>query len=260
MRGMAAVMKRELGYYFYSPVAYSLFAMFLLVAGYFFYSGMTLYGFASVEISRAAQFMEPDDLSIEENVLRIFFANLSVVMLLMLPVITMRLFSEEKKSGSIEMLFTWPIRDWEILLGKYLAALTVFAAMLFLTLPYTGIIAYYTPPPWGNLISGYLGLFLMGASFISLGIFVSSLTENQVIAGAITFGAILLFWLIAWTVGDKIGPLAATLKYLSLIEHFDRFTKGVIDTVDIVYYLSIVFVFLFLTLRSLESKNWRGVR
>ena len=132
--------------------------------------------------------------------------------------------------------------------------------MLALTLPYSGFIAYYTPPPWGVIVAGYLGLFLMGAAFISFGLFVSTLTENQVIAGVITFGGLLLFWLLAWTVGDKAGVFASTIKYLSIVEHFDPFTKGVIDTTDIVYYFSFIFLFLFLTLRSLESKQWRGVR
>ena len=257
---MLAITKRELGYYFFSPVAYSLFAMFLLIAGYFFYSHMALYRLASIEISRYAQIMGARDLSVDENILRFLFSEISVVMLLMLPIITMRLFAEEKKSGSIEMLFTWPITDGEMIFGKYLSALTVFSLMLFLTLPYTGFIAYYTPPPWGSIAAGYFGLFLMGAAFISFGLFVSTLTENQVIAGAITFGGLLLFWLLAWTVGDKTGAFASTIKYLSIVEHFDPFTKGVIDTTDVVYYISFIFLFLFLTLRSLESKQWRGVR
>lgn len=253
-----AVMKRELRSYFFSPIAYAVIVIFSVIAGYFFYSGMAFYGMASFEMSRMAQFMGPQELELSSFVLRPLFGNLAIVMLLMMPVLTMRLFAEEKKSGSIELLFTWPIKDTELLAGKYLAALAVLVVMLLTTFTYVGFIAYYSIPPWGTIVSGYLGLFLLGASFIALGIFVSTLTENQIVSATISFGALLIFWLIAWTVRDKTDTLSEILKYFSILEHLDPFSKGMIDTKDIVYYLSFIFLFLFLTLRSLESKKWRG--
>ena len=253
-----AVMKRELKSYFYSPVAYALTGVFTALTGYFFYSGMVFYGMASFEMSRMEQFAGPQELNVNEFILRPLFENMAVILLLISPLITMRIFSEEKKSGSIEMLFTWPIRDIELTLGKYFAALLMLASLLAPTLIYLGFIGYHAAINWGVVFSGYLGLLLLGSAFISLGVFVSTLTENQIISSAISFGSLLMFWVIAWSVGESTGPLAETLKYLSILERLDTFAKGVVDTKDIVYYLSFIFVFIFLTLRSLESKKWRG--
>lgn len=254
-----AVMKRELKSYFYSPVAYALTGVFTALTGYFFYSGMVFYGMASFEMSRMAQFAGPQELNVNEFILRPLFGNMAVILLLISPLITMRLFSEEKKSGSIEMLFTWPIRDIELTLGKYFAALLLLVSLLAPTLIYMGFIWYHDASiNWGVVFAGYLGLFLLGSAFIALGVFVSTLTENQIISSAISFGSLLMFWALAWSVGDSTGPLAETLKYLSIFERLDTFAKGVVDTKDIVYYLSFIFVFIFLTLRSLESRKWRG--
>lgn len=253
-----AVMKRELKSYFYSPVAYALTGVFTALTGYFFYSGMVFYGMASYEMSRMAQFAGPQELNVNEFILRPLFGNMAVILLLISPLITMRLFSEEKKSGSIEMLFTWPIRDIELTLGKYSAALLMLVSLLAPTLIYLGFVGYHSAINWGVVFSGYLGLLLLGSAFIALGVFVSTLTENQIISAAISFGALLMFWVIAWSVGEATGPLAETLKYLSILERLDTFAKGVVDTKDVVYYLSFIFVFIFLTLRSLESKKWRG--
>lgn len=253
-----AVMKRELKAYFYSPVAYALTGVFTALTGYFFYSGMVFYGMASFEMSRMAEFAGPQELNVNEFILRPLFGNMAVILLLISPLITMRLFSEEKKSGSIEMLFTWPIRDIELTLGKYFAALLMLVSLLVPTVIYLGFVGYHAQINWGVVFSAYLGLLLLGSAFIALGVFVSTLTENQIISSAISFGALLMFWVIAWSVGESTGPLAETLKYLSILERLDTFAKGVVDTKDIVYYLSFIFVFIFLTLRSLESKKWRG--
>lgn len=143
-------------------------------------------------------------------------------------------------------------------LGKYIATVLVFAIMLGGTFLFTGLVWWHAQPPWAMILTGYLGLLLLGASFISLGAFVSTLTENQIVSAVISFGALLIFWAGAWTMGDKTGLLADVVNYLSILKHFENFSKGVIDTRDVVYYLSFVFAFQFLTLRSLESKRWRG--
>ncbi|VAX20340.1 Gliding motility-associated ABC transporter permease protein GldF [hydrothermal vent metagenome] len=258
MRTLLTVMMRELRSYFYSPIAYSVIFIFTLVAGFFFYSGMAMYGVTSFEMTRMAQMMPTQELSLSDFVIRPTFGNISVVMLLMMPLLTMRLFSEEKKSGSIELLFTWPIRDIELVLGKYFAALIVLAIAIGLTTVHVAIVGVYAPVPWGEFAASYLGLFLLGASFISLGLFVSTLTENQIISAILSFGALLIFWLGAWTMGQKRGLFPEVMKYISIIEHQDPFFKGVIDTMHLVYYFSFIFLFLFLALRSLETNKWRS--
>jgi ABC-2 type transport system permease protein len=176
----------------------------------------------------------------------------------MMPILTMRLFAEEKKSGTIELLLTYPVRDGEVLVGKYLAALAIFAGMLALTLVYPLLVAWTTRLEWGPLLTGYLGLFLQGAAFVAIGILISSLTENQIVAAVATFGTLLIFWVISWA-QDAAGPtFGRILSHLSLTEHFDSFAKGVIDTKDVIYYLNLTILSLFLTLRSLDAKRWRG--
>ncbi|VAX19707.1 Gliding motility-associated ABC transporter permease protein GldF [hydrothermal vent metagenome] len=258
MSGTFVVLKRELKSYFYSPIAYAIIVMFLVISGYFFYSGMAFFSVASFEMSRTVGFTGPQDLEIADFVLRPFFGNIGVILLLMAPLITMRLFSEEKKTGSIELLFTWPLRDGELVIGKYLAALIVLIALLVPTMSYLIVIDIYTAVPWGVLIAGYLGVFLLGSAFIALGLFVSTLTENQIISSAITFGCLLIFWVIAWTAAHNTDTFSQVLRYLSILRHQDDFAKGVIKLSDVVYYLSFIFFFIFLSLRSLESKKWRG--
>jgi ABC-2 type transport system permease protein len=150
------------------------------------------------------------------------------------------------------------VRDGEVLLGKYLAALAVFVAMLGLTLAYPLLVAWTTSLEWGPLLTGYLGLLLQGAAFIAVGILISSLTENQIVAAVATFGTLLFFWVISWASESAGGNLGRVLQHLSITEHFESFAKGVIDSKDVIYYLNLVVLSLFLTLRSLDSKRWRG--
>ncbi|MBI5815211.1 MAG: ABC transporter permease subunit [Nitrospinae bacterium] len=258
MNSVIVILKRELRSYFLSPVAYAVMVMFLLISGYFFYSGMVFYGMASFEASRMAQYMGPQELDMASFVLRPLFGNMGVVMLLLAPLVTMRLFSEEMKNGSIELLLTWPVTGLQLTLGKYLAALGLFGAMLSVTFVYTALASIYGPVAWGAVAAAYLGLLLLAASFVALGMFISTLTENQIISAAVSFGSLLMLWVISWTVGSDSGPLAETLRHISILEHMETFAKGVIDTKDLVYYLSFIFLFIFLTLRSLESRSWRA--
>jgi ABC-2 type transport system permease protein len=251
-----AVLKKELRLYFNSTIAYAVFAIFALVAGWFFYNVFAFYTIMSMQA--AMNPMMGRDLSVTEGVLRPLFQNISVILLLMMPILTMRLFAEEKKSGTIELLLTYPVRDGEVLLGKYLAALAVFVGMLALTLVYPVLMAWTTSLEWGPLASGYLGLLLQGAAFIAIGILISSLTENQIVAAVSTFGILLFFWVISWAADSAGGVLGRVISHLSITEHFDSFARGVIDTKDVIYYLDLAILSLFLTLRSLESKRWRG--
>ena len=250
------VFKKEMRLFFGSPVAYVVFTFFLLISGWFFSQIFLYYSDISMR-----SFMQPgmaQSLNITESVMRPLFTNMSVVLLFFMPMLTMRLFAEEKKSGTMELLLTYPVRDGEVLAGKFLAAGALYVILLGLTLVYPGLIAYFTRVEWGPILTGYLGLVLTGATFLAVGVLISSLTENQIVAGFGTFGVLLGLWIIGWGAESAGGNLRAVLQYLSLTEHMDTFSRGLIDTKDLVYYLSAIALALFLTLSSLDSKRWRG--
>ena len=170
---------------------------------------------------------------------------------------TMRLLAEEQKLGTLELLMTSPIRDYEIVLGKYISTVIILLATLVLTLFYGLILVWFGDPDLGPFLSGYLGLILYGATTLAIGILASSLTSNQVVAAVVGFGSLLLLTLIAQAANVTSGPTAVVLEQLSLSGHFDDFTRGIIDTNNIIYYVSATAVFLFLTVRNLESRRWR---
>ena len=250
------IMKKELRLYFTTPVAYGVVFCFLLVTGYFFYSIFAFYTLASMQSAMNPQMGR--ELNVTDSVFRPLFSNMSVILLLLMPLMTMRLFAEERRSGTIELLLTYPVRDGAVLVAKYLAALALYALMLALTLLYPGMVIYFTRPEWGPLLSGYLGLLLMGATFLAVGIFASSLTENQIVASITTFGILLFLWVIGWSAEYVGGAWGRVLSHLSLLDHFDTFARGVIDTKDVLYYVDITVVALFLSLRSLEARRWKG--
>ncbi len=250
------IFKKEMRLYFTSPIAWVILTIFLFIAGYFFYSIFAFYTLASMQ-----SMMNPAmgrDLNVTDSVLRPLFSNISVILLLLMPLVTMRLFAEERRSGTIELLLTYPVRDGAVLVGKYLAALALYAVMLALTLTYPAVVLYFARVEWGVLLTGYLGLLLMGATFLAVGVFASSLTENQIVASITTFGVLLIFWVIGWSADYAGSPWGRVLTHLSLLEHFDSFAKGVLDTKDIIYYVDFTVVALFLTLRSLEARRWKG--
>jgi len=250
------IYKKEMRLYFTSPIAWVILTIFLFIAGYFFYSIFAFFTLASMQSA-----MNPAmgrDLNVTDSVLRPLFSNVSVILLLLMPLVTMRLFAEERRAGTIELLLTYPVRDGAVLVGKYLAGLTLYALMLALTLVYPLLVFYFARVEWGPLATGYLGLLLMGATFLAVGIFASSLTENQIVASIITFGVLLIFWVIGWSSDYLGGTWGRVLSHLSLIEHFDSFAKGVLDTRDVLYYVDFTIVALFLTLRSLEARRWKG--
>jgi ABC-2 type transport system permease protein len=251
------VFKKEMRLYFTSPVAWVVLTIFSFITGYFFYSIFAYFTLASMQSMMNP--MMARELNVTDSVLRPLFSNISVILLLMMPLVTMRLFAEERRSGTIELLLTYPVRDGAVLAGKYLAAFTVYATMLAVTLVYPAITWWFAGrvEP-GVLLSGYLGLLLMGASFLAVGILASSLTENQIVASMITFGVLLLFWVIGWSADYAGAPWGRILSHISLLEHFDSFAKGVVDTKDVLYYVNFTIVALFLTLRSLEARRWKG--
>ncbi len=250
------VFKKEMRLYFTSPIAWVVLTIFILIAGYFFYSIFEFFAMASMQSA-----MNPAmgrDLNVTDSVLRPLFSNISVILLLLMPLVTMRLFAEERRSGTIELLLTYPVRDGAVLIAKYLAALALYVLMLVLTLVYPAIVAYFARIEWGPLLTGYVGLVLLGATFLAVGVFASSLTENQIIASITTFGILLILWVIGWTADYAGGGWGRVLSHLSILEHFDSFSKGVLDTKDVIYYVDFTIVALFLTLRSLEARRWKG--
>jgi len=251
-----AIFKKEMRLYFTSPVAWVVFTIFLLIAGYFFYSIFAFYTLASMQSAMNPQMGR--DLNVTDSVMRPLFSNISVILLLLMPLVTMRLFAEERRAGTIELLLTYPVRDGAVLSGKYLAALALYAIMIALTLLYPAIVVYFARLEWGPILTGYLGLLLMGATFIAVGVFASSLTENQIVAAITTFGVLLIFWILGWSADYAGGTAGKVLQFLSLLEHNDSFSKGVLDTKDVLYYLNFTLLALFLTLRSLEARRWKG--
>jgi ABC-2 type transport system permease protein len=253
---MWALMKKELRLYFTTPVAYGVVFCFLLITGYFFYSIFAFYTMASMQAAMNPQMAR--DMNVTDSVLRPLFSNMSVILLLLMPLVTMRLFAEERRSGTIELLLTYPVRDGAVLLGKYFAALVLYASMLLLTLLYPGIVGYFARVEWGPLLTGYIGLLLMGATFIAVGIAVSSFFENQIMAGTVTFVTLLMFWVIGWSAEAAGGIWKTVLSQLSIIEHYDSFSKGILDTKDVIYYLNFTILALFIGLKSLEARRWKG--
>ncbi len=251
-----AIVRRELVSYFASPIAYIILAIFALMTGYFFYVRIQLYNFLSLQFMKYQGYI--DKFNIGDFIIKPLYANLAVILLLLLPIITMKSYAEEKRNGTKELIMTSPVRLSEIVLGKFISACLVFMTMLVLTLSVPVLLGSYTSADTGVMITTYTGMFLLGASMISVGMFASSITENQIVAAVIAFGILLLFWAIGWVSHGANPALSSFLGYISLIDlHFQNLLKGIVDTRDIVYYLSFIFFFLFLTHRVLESERWR---
>jgi ABC-2 type transport system permease protein len=254
MRNVLAIAGKELRSYFASPIGYVLVGFFALLFGWFFYTLVSFFEQQSMRMMGGPG----GSLNVNQMLISPLLLNTTVIMLLVFPLITMRTYAEEKRSGTIELLLTSPITDWQIIVGKFLGALALYGAMLAVTLVHMSVLYMFGNPEWKPIATGYLGLLLLGGSFLSLGLFISSLTRNQIVAGMITFSVFLLLWVINW-VSTFVGPTAQSLlSYLSITEHFDDFAKGIIDTKHVVYYLSFIAMGLFLTLKSVDSERWRG--
>ena len=255
--GWVPIFRKEMRLYFGSPVAYAVATFFLFIAAFFFAPSFIQYAEFSMRAAMQPQMMG-QGLNATENILRPLTYNMAVVLLFFIPMLTMRLFAEEKRAGTMELLLTYPLRDGEVLAGKFLAAFVLYVFILIVTLFYPATVAWFTKIEWGAVLTGYLGLLLIGGSFLAIGLFVSSTTENQIVAGFGTFGVLLALWLLGWFADSAQGSLRTVVQQTAIIEHMDGFAKGVIDTKDLVYYLTVIAFALFLTLRSLESKRWRG--
>jgi ABC-2 type transport system permease protein len=253
VRNIIAIAEKELRSYFASPIAYIIIGLFALLFGWFFYVYLSFF------VQQSSQMMMGGGAAnINERMIRGVFLNSAVIVLFVMPMITMRTYSEEKRSGTIELLLTSPVTDFQIIMGKFLGALGLYAAMLLVTMLYMAILFIYSTPEWKPIATGYLGLLLMGGCFLSVGLFISSVTKNQIVAGFLTFAVFLMLWVINW-MADQSGPtMGAVLKYLSITDHFDDFARGIIDTKHVVYYLTFITFGLFLTAKSVDMERWRG--
>lgn len=255
MRNVLTIWRKELHSYFVSPIAYILLVMFGLIFGFFFWNALAYFNFMGIQSQMRGQ-MYP--LNLNEEVIRPLLSNVSVVGLFFIPLITMRLFAEEKRTGTIELLATSPVRDIEVILGKWLAAMCLYGCMLLFTALNFGFLFRYGNPDWKPLAIGYLGLLLQAGGLLAIGTFISTLTKNQIIAGAVTFGVCLLLWVLEWVSGYESSTWAQVLAYMSVITHFESFGKGVLALKDAIFYLTIIFLGLFFTARSMESLRWRS--
>jgi ABC-2 type transport system permease protein len=255
MRNIWIICRKELQSYFVSPVAYLLLTMFAIIFGFFFWNSVGYFNYVGIQSQMQGQGMP---MSVNEYVIRPLLSNVSVIGLFFIPMITMRLFAEEKRIGTIELLVTSPIRDYEIIVGKWLSAVILYAVLMVFTGINFGFLFKYGNPDWKPLAIGYLGLLLQAGGLLAIGTFISTLTKNQIIAGAATFGVCLLLWVLEWVAGYETATWAKVMAYMSVVTHFDSFSKGVLDTKDAVFYVSVIFLGLFLTSRSMESLRWRS--
>jgi ABC-2 type transport system permease protein len=260
MRNIWTIARKELNSYFRSPIAYAVLGVFAMIFGYFFYTILSMFILQSLTASQYAQMYggEVPPMNVNEMVIRPLLLNNGVICLFLVPMITMRLFAEEKKTGTIELLMTSPVTDSQIILGKFLAALMLYATMLGMTLLHMMVLFRYGFPDWKPMIAGYFGQLLLGCCFLSIGLLFSTFTRNQLIAGSMTFFVLLLLWIVDWSSqysGSWWGDLA---HYVSLTPHIENFSKGIIDLKDTVYYLSVIALGLFISVRSVESVRWRA--
>jgi ABC-2 type transport system permease protein len=234
MRQVPHIFKKEFRTYFVSPIAYIVISVFLIVVGWFFFSTFFLFNQAG---------------------LRNFFVLLPIVFAFVIPAVTMRLFSEELHIGSYEILLTMPVTFREVVLGKFLASTAFIAAMLFPTLAYPVTVSFLGDLDWGPVVGGYVGALLLGASFAGIGLFASSLTRNQIVAFIIGVAVCFALVLIDKIIFLVPAPLAGVLQYLGAGYHFENIAKGILDSRDILYFLSVIFLSLYATNLAMEGKS-----
>ncbi len=235
MRNMMAIARREVRFYFDSPVAYIVLVAFLLVSGWMFFSALFLIGRADLRPLFAPAPFSP-----------------SMLLVILVPAVTMRQIAEERKNGTIELLTTMPLRDAEVIGGKFLAALTLLGAALFITLGYAFTVSALGPLDWGATLSGYVGLFLFTAALAAIGVFCSAATDNQIVAFIIGFIVCAALYLVYWLQFFLPSAIAPLVDYVSTSSHLANLARGVIDTRDVLYYLSLTFGALVLATRSLS--------
>ncbi|MFY9724384.1 MAG: ABC transporter permease subunit [Bryobacteraceae bacterium] len=255
MKLVFLICKKEFKGYFTSPIAYLLMAFFGLIFGFGLYTATR----DVVRMGFQAQMMgQPQTVNLNDMIIRPLLGFASTVSLFLIPMITMRLIAEEKKTGTIELLLTSPVKDLQIILGKWFGAMLLYLCILGMSVIDIGMLFAWGKPDWRPVLVAYLGLILQGGCLLAIGEFISTLTKNQIIAGGVTFFVCLLLWLLSWFTAFDSGASAQVISYLSIVTHFDNFAKGVLDSKDVIFYLSMIFLALFITSRSMESLRWRS--
>lgn len=257
MRNILAVAGKELRAYFHSPIAYLVLAIYSILCGFFFYSITATFVIESFRMEMGGGGMPPINLN-EMIVRQLFQGILTIIMaLFLLPLVTMRLYAEEKRTGTIELLLTSPLTDMEIILGKFLGAMGLFLVMVLLTFLDIGLLFLYGNPDPKPLIANALGYILFGAALLALGMWVSTFTRNQIIAAVVSAALFLILYVLDWVSAFSSSSAGKVMSYLSLPTHFENFTKGVIDSSDLIYFLSVIVIGIFLTARSVEAMKGR---
>ncbi len=236
MRNTTTIALKEFKSYLASPMAYVVTGIFLVLTGFLF------------SVSPATYF--------ETSIRGLWEFWGTLLLMLLASVLTMRLLAEERKMGTLELLLTAPVRDSEVIMGKFLGSLGILTAMLALTFYYPLLLMWFGDPDWGPIVTGYFGLFLLGCISLAVGLFASSLTSNQLVAAVLAGGILFALWFMGMAADLLPEAVGEIIGYLSLYYHFPDFMRGVIDTRGVVYYLSITVLFLFLTIRSLENSRW----
>lgn len=258
MNNIWLVSRRELASYFFSPIAYVMLGAWTLIMGVFYSGSFLNYALISMQIMRNPRAAEQLNLTPTSAVLGPVFSSTTVILLFVTPLLTMRLFSEEKREGTMELLLTYPLRDGEILAGKFLSALLMYMLMLILTLVYPITLSAFVEVEWPVVGAGYLGMFLMGSSFLSIGLLASSLTSNQIVSAMVAFMILLVSFILDFLSGSASETIGAVLRHLSMGLHLRSFIQGVVDTRDVIYLVNVNILCLFLAMRSLEYYKWRG--
>ena len=255
MRNIWIICRKELGSYFVSPVAYILLVMFGVIFGFMFWNALGQFVVSGIEMQMSGQRFPMD---LDEWIVRPLLHNVAVIGLFFIPLITMRLFAEEKRNGTIELLATSPIRDVQVILGKWSAATILYACLLLFTALNFAFLFRYGNPDWKILAISYLGLLLEACGLLAIGTFISTLTKNQIVAAAVTFGVCLILLVFGWVSSYETATWARTLSYMSLATHMESFERGVFNSKDAIFYLTVIFLGLFFTARSMESLRWRS--
>src|SRR4029077_15062573 len=257
MNNILAIAHKELKSYFSSPIAYIVIGLWALMYGYFFVALLSYFVRQSMQMNQFGM-QGPQSMNVNQQLIRPLLQNVNILVLFLMPMVTMRTYAEEKRSGTIELLLTSPVTDFQIIMGKFLGAMALYACMLAVTLIHIGLLFVYGRPEGKPIVTVYLGLLLLGGCFISVGLFISSTTKNQIVSFVATFATFLMLWVITW-IGSFSGPTVDRLtQYLSIIGHFDDFGKGVLDTTHLIYYISFITFGLFLTAKAVDSERWRG--
>jgi gliding motility-associated transport system permease protein len=259
MKSIFWIARREIGSYFYSPIFYVVTTVFLILYSYLFVLILSDFSQASMQVAPQAEAYQKAGISINANemVIAPSLGNMSIVLLFIIPLITMRSFAEEKKNKTFSLLLSSPVRLSEIVLGKFLACLAVVSFMILLSSYSIAFIVMAGQPEIAPILSGYLGILLMMGCYVAMGVFASSLTDNQIVAAVIGFGLALLMWILELPAQNSDSGIGVILENISLRSHQESFLKGVLDSSDIVYYLSFMAFILVATHQVLDSRRWR---